>query len=144
MNQPYFIKYLLIAFVISAIVVVYNWISPTGHIYGIWAGIKFFVVMGLGTGLGMFIGNAIRLAIMPDYITTREGAIGLIQAKLFWAIGPQVIGWFVGLIPVYSFFYGWIINEKSQTISLIPTPLKLPFDSQLLRITQRCLYASMC
>ncbi|EMG6583438.1 hypothetical protein R5M08_004079 [Providencia rettgeri] len=106
MNSSYFIKYLLIAFVISAIVVVYNWISPTGHIYGVWAGIKFFVVMGLGTGVGMFIGNAIRLAIMPDYITTREGAIGLIQAKLFWAIGPQVIGWFVGLIPVYSFFYG--------------------------------------
>ncbi|EMI5493064.1 hypothetical protein REJ26_004257 [Providencia stuartii] len=49
MNSSYFIKYLLIAFVISTIVVVYNWISPTGHIYSVWAGITFFVVMGLRT-----------------------------------------------------------------------------------------------
>ncbi|EMA4783579.1 hypothetical protein U3C50_003346 [Providencia rettgeri] len=106
MTQYYFSKYMIIAFVISAIVVIYNWISPAGHIYGIWSGIKFFVAMGFCTGLGMFIGNALRLAAMPDYITTREGMVGLLQAKLFWAIGPQVIGWIVGLIPVYKFFYG--------------------------------------
>ncbi|AIN13420.1 TPA: permease [Yersinia enterocolitica] len=46
--------------------------------------------------LGIFIGNLLRLWLRPDVVlgTTQQ----VIGARIFWAIGPQFIGWMVGFI----------------------------------------------
>lgn len=50
----------------------------------------------LGT-LGALLGNVIRKAAQPDVVFTQRGFLGLIWIRIFWAIGPQVIGLFAGV-----------------------------------------------
>jgi hypothetical protein len=61
---------------------------------------KAFAVLG-GTVLGTcfaVIGDAIRRYARPDMIMTKSGFFSLISAKLFWQVGPQLIGVFMGVI----------------------------------------------
>lgn len=60
---------------------------------------KFFVVL-LGTALGTLgalLGDAIRKFAHPDAVYTTGGMLHLIWIKVFWALGPQVIGLFCGV-----------------------------------------------
>ncbi|WP_437884448.1 hypothetical protein [Pseudomonas sp. LRF_L74] len=55
-------------------------------------------LVGLVTGwIGALLGNAIRKFAQPDAIYTNGGALHLIWLKVFWMIGPQVIGLVVGI-----------------------------------------------
>lgn len=94
------IKYLALAFVIGLIVVLYNVFSATGDIRDFGQGISYLFWMTLGPGVGMVIGAALRLWLMPDAVYTREGMTGLLKARLFWLAGPQCIGWLVGVLAV--------------------------------------------
>ncbi|MDH0897617.1 MULTISPECIES: hypothetical protein [unclassified Pseudomonas] len=51
-------------------------------------------VMGL---VGALIGDAIRRFAQPDAVYTTGGALHLIWLKLFWLLGPQVIGLILGI-----------------------------------------------
>lgn len=55
---------------------------------------KFFaVIVGTGVGLtGALIGDALRKFAHPDAVYTTGGMLQLIWIKVFWRIGPQVIG----------------------------------------------------
>ncbi|MDR0867468.1 MAG: hypothetical protein LBP75_03205 [Planctomycetota bacterium] len=54
-------------------------------------------VLGIPFGvLGYVIGGKVREAIIPDAVFT-QGVENLIKAKIFWAIGPQLIGAVIGL-----------------------------------------------
>ncbi len=54
------------------------------------------------TTAGAFVGDLFRRFVMPDaYLTT--GAIDTFQKKIFWSVGPQCIGWFIGLLACNGF-----------------------------------------
>lgn len=46
--------------------------------------------------LGVWIADALRRFVTPDTIITGGGFFDLLKARLFWALGPQAIGLFVG------------------------------------------------
>lgn len=47
--------------------------------------------------LGALAGDAIRKFAHPDAVFTNGGILSLIWIKLFWAVGPQVLGLCVGV-----------------------------------------------
>lgn len=47
--------------------------------------------------IGAMIGNAIRRFAHPDAVFTNGGILQLIWIKVFWALGPQIIGLFIGI-----------------------------------------------
>jgi hypothetical protein len=56
------------------------------------------VVVGSVLGLaGAMIGDAIRKYAHPDAVFTTGGIVQLIWIKVFWQIGPQVIGMVIGV-----------------------------------------------
>jgi len=58
----------------------------------------FAVILGTAVGLlGAVLGNAIRRFAQPDMVYTNGGFFQLIWIKVFWNIGPQVIGLFIGV-----------------------------------------------
>lgn len=55
-------------------------------------------IVAIPTGfIGLLIGDFLRRAVMPDAIFTTGGFFGLLKARLFWGIGPQAIGLFIGV-----------------------------------------------
>ena len=92
-----FIKYFVICFILMLVVIIYN-VVKGNYIGGFGAGLGFLIIMTLTTTIGAFIGDSIRRWLMPSFVFTREGALGLAKAKLFWAFGPQIIGWIIGMI----------------------------------------------
>jgi hypothetical protein len=59
---------------------------------------KFFAfILGAAFGLGgAMIGDAIRRFALPDSFFTSGGIGSIIWTKVFWAIGPQVVGLVIG------------------------------------------------
>lgn len=56
------------------------------------------VLVGAFLGwLGALAGDAIRRFAHPDAVFTSGGMLSLIWIKVFWALGPQVIGLGVGV-----------------------------------------------
>ena len=43
------------------------------------------------------VGDALRRAVRPDMVITNGGFFGLLGTKLFWALGPQLIGLAIGV-----------------------------------------------
>ncbi|WP_423356998.1 hypothetical protein [Pseudomonas citronellolis] len=57
----------------------------------------FAVIVGSVLGLiGALLGDAIRKFAHPDAVYTNGGILNLIWIKVFWLIGPQVIGLVAG------------------------------------------------
>ncbi|MBS0849674.1 hypothetical protein [Citrobacter sp. JGM124] len=94
------IKHLTISFTLSLVVVLFNVFSSTENIYSFWHGIEILFWLTVGPGLGMLISDIVRQWLIPDAIYTREGTIGIFKAKIFWSIGPQFIGWLLGLLAI--------------------------------------------
>ena len=63
-----------------------------------------FITGSIGGTIGMAIGRIVRDWVRPDFIVTGDGMKGLVKARLFWAIGPQLIGMLVGLFLLSSTF----------------------------------------
>lgn len=70
---------------------------------------KFFaVIAGSILGLiGALAGDALRKLARPSSVYTRGGFFELIWIKVFWAIGPQVIGMFIGVALGVSQVLSW-------------------------------------
>lgn len=74
------------------------------------AGLGFFgdlatLVFGtLFTGIGVVAGDAICRFTRPDILLASDG-IDLFKKKIFWVIGPQVIGWIIGYIAFSGFMH---------------------------------------
>lgn len=59
----------------------------------------FAVLVGAVLGLvGASIGDALRKFAHPDAVFTNGGFFQLIWIKVFWKIGPQVIGMVIGVL----------------------------------------------
>lgn len=59
---------------------------------------KFFgVIVGTAIGTaGALLGDAIRRFALPDGFITEGGMGSIIRTKLFWMVGPQLIGLVIG------------------------------------------------
>jgi len=62
-----------------------------GKLFGVIVG------TGLGTG-GAMLGDSIRRFALPDGFITDGGMGSIIKTKVFWMVGPQVIGLLIGTL----------------------------------------------
>ncbi len=76
-----------VTFNTSAMVLGAGWFAKT---------IAVLVGSVLGWG-GALIGDSIRRFAHPDAVFTNGGILSLIWIKVFWALGPQLIGLFIGV-----------------------------------------------
>lgn len=59
---------------------------------------SFSVIVGILLGtIGALIGNALRKFAHPNTVYTTGGFFQLIWIKVFWSMGPQVVGLFLGV-----------------------------------------------
>lgn len=96
----------LLAIVFSIIAVTFN---NAQMVLGAGFFAKFFaVIAGSILGLiGALAGDAIRKFARPDSVYTNGGFFQLIWIKVFWAIGPQVIGMLLGALIGVSQVLTW-------------------------------------
>lgn len=69
-----------------------------------WVRAGIFITGTIGGTLGMLVGRLFRDWVRPDFILTGDGVKGLVKARLFWAVGPQLIGMLVGLLMLSAAF----------------------------------------
>ena len=69
---------------------------------GFWGGVSTLIFGTLFTGLGVLLGDGFRRFARPDVVIGTDG-IDLFRQKVFWRIGPQLIGWIVGYIAFSGF-----------------------------------------
>lgn len=74
---------------------------------GFFGYIALFVSGSIFTTIGALVGNALRRLAMPDLYFTR-GFADSIKKRIFWAIGPQAIGWFLGTIATNGFMQNYL------------------------------------
>ncbi len=99
-----------VIFLVSLIVAVIG----TIHVNGFWlcCGMFLTILAGgvIGGLIGGGIGNALRKFACPDLFFTKGGMSGIIRLKLFWMVGPQLIGggigWLVGIHLLMMLFWG--------------------------------------
>ena len=66
----------------------------------VWVGLLFglscFILMPLFGTIGALIGDFLRRVAHPDMMFTTGGMGEILKFKIFWAIGPQIIGTLIG------------------------------------------------
>ncbi len=96
-----FIKHLSICFAVFFGITLLAIFSPKSHL-GFFGNIALLISGTIFTTIGVFVGDAFRRFVMPDaYFTT--GAVDTFKKKIFWMIGPQCIGWLIGVIACNGF-----------------------------------------
>jgi len=70
--------------------------APQVHL-GFFGHLATLVFGTLFTTVGVVIGDALRRFVKPDLIFASDG-VELFRKKVFWWIGPQAIGWFIGFL----------------------------------------------
>lgn len=56
------------------------------------------VVVGTALGIGgALLGDAVRRFAHPDAVFTTGGMLSLVWIKLFWKVGPQLVGLVIGV-----------------------------------------------
>ena len=93
------IVYLMVSFIFSLIVSIFtSEMKYEGEIIKLGFFVRFFMVLcgTPGAFLGLKAGKAIRDYLMPDMFFTTGGVKEIAKTKIFWAIGPQAIGFFIG------------------------------------------------
>ncbi len=103
-RNPMQILYVILCllFAILCAVVKYD-----GYSVGFFARVCIFIFCFIGSYIGALIGDFLRRLALPDSFFTSGGMIDILKTKLFWAIGPQVIGIFIGGIIVGSIILGF-------------------------------------
>lgn len=74
---------------------------------GFFGFIALFIAGSIFTTIGVVIGDVLRNVAMPDaYLTS--GFADSIKKKIFWAIGPQAIGWIIGIMATNGFMQNYL------------------------------------
>lgn len=75
----------------------------------------FAFILGSILGLmGAMIGDAIRKFALPDLFVTNGGIGAIIWSRVFWGIGPQVIGLFIGA----ALGIGMILHTSDESLKV--------------------------
>ncbi|MEQ6292246.1 hypothetical protein ACFPAG_16700 [Vogesella sp. GCM10023246] len=90
------LKQLLICFTIFLLLTVMAVFSSSIYL-GFFGYVAMLIVGTTTTTIGVVVGDAIRRLAMPDLVFA-AGGVDLLRKKVFWLVGPQAIGWFVGYI----------------------------------------------
>lgn len=69
---------------------------------GFFGNIALLITLTIFTTIGVFIGDVLRRFTMPDAMLT-SGMADTFYKKIFWMIGPQAIGWFIGMVATNGF-----------------------------------------
>ncbi|MCG9756163.1 hypothetical protein L1D40_13185 [Shewanella insulae] len=104
-----FIKYLVISFSLVFIITMVGVFSSNAQI-GFWAWIAFLVVGTLFISIGSFLGSLFLDFVRPDAYFT-SGAMDAFYKRIFWTVGPQFIGGFIGFMACN----GFLINVLGLT-----------------------------
>lgn len=64
---------------------------------------------------GFMIGEKVRNALVPDFVLTDGRVTSIAKAKLFWAIGPQLIATFIAAIIATMIFFK-IFGPSAATV----------------------------
>lgn len=95
------IKHAIICFGIFFLITIISIFSPKVHI-GFFGYVALLLSGTFFTTTGVFIGDVVRRFAQPDLFVT-SNAMETVKTKLFWMIGPQCIGWFIGLMCTNGF-----------------------------------------
>jgi hypothetical protein len=96
-----FMKHGIICFAIFLCFTLIAIFSSKIHI-GFFGCLSLLISGTIFTTIGVVIGDVFRRFALPDaYLTT--GAVDTFKKKIFWMIGPQCIGWFIGFMATSGF-----------------------------------------
>ena len=95
-------RYPVIATLFFLVVTIYSLWTGSSPQLGIWGHIWHFVFGSLFTSLGLMGGELFRRFTQPDLLMA-DGAQEMFKKKLFWKVGPQLIGGVVGYIAAGGF-----------------------------------------
>ena len=90
-----------ICFAIFAAVTALVTFSSRSHL-GFIGNISTLIFGTVFTTIGVAVGDAIRRFVKPDVLFA-SSAIDIFRAKVFWMIGPQIIGWIIGFMAFNGF-----------------------------------------
>lgn len=62
-----------------------------------WKFLLLIIIVTLFTYVGAIIGDLLRRFVAPSMVFTSGGFFALLWSRIFWAIGPQVVGVFLGV-----------------------------------------------
>jgi hypothetical protein len=96
-----FIKHALICFGIFFCFTLIVVFSSKIHL-GFFGCIAYLLSGTVFTTIGVFLGDTIRRFVIPDSVFT-TGAMDTFKKKIFWMVGPQSIGWFIGYVATNGF-----------------------------------------
>ena len=101
------------------------------HNFGFFEWIGYLIFMTLFTTIGWFLGDIFRRFVMPDaYFTSGIG--DAFKKKIFWMVGPQIIGWLIGVMATdhimnkpepISFQNQYSTLDQSQREIHLPIPV---------------------
>ncbi|MBH0058087.1 hypothetical protein I6F65_14075 [Pseudoalteromonas sp. SWXJZ94C] len=92
-------KELIIWGVISVPVAIFMCSAQREYAYaGFWLSSLSIILASIFGLVGALIGDALRKFAKPDSVFTSGGFFQLIWIKVFWNIGPQVIGLLIGVV----------------------------------------------
>lgn len=75
--------------------------------WGFFGYIALFISGSVLTTVGVVVGDVLRRMAMPDLYFTK-GFADSIQKRIFWAVGPQTIGWFIGMVATNGFMHNYL------------------------------------
>lgn len=96
-----FIKHASICFGVFFLIMVMTIFSSKIHL-GFFGSIALVISGTFFTTIGVAIGDVFCSFVRPDAFLS-SGAVDTFKKKIFWMIGPQCIGWFIGFIVSNGF-----------------------------------------
>ena len=103
-NSDVFLAHLLTSFILWFAMLVIVAFTKGGPRFSFWFGLGILIVAPIITAFGSFSGRKFRDFTKPDFIVT-SGVFDTFKTKIFWKIGPQFIGWFIGAMLVENIFF---------------------------------------
>lgn len=90
-------RYPAIAFLFYMVVTIHSVWTGSAPYLGFWGHFWFLICGTFFSSLGMMGGEYFRRFTMPDLIAARD-ATEMFSKKMFWRVGPQMIGGAIGLM----------------------------------------------
>lgn len=88
----------IVLITIGAVLITLFFAIVTDGNHGFWMRSFAFIVGSVLGIIGGLVGDCIRKIALPDGYITSGGIFSILKIKLFWAIGPQVVGVCIGAV----------------------------------------------